>query len=413
MRTYFNLQFKRAWKLLPMVMVVVLVLFSGLTVIFNAFIEANNNNEKNIRFKIALSGDIDGMYLKLGMAALQNFDSSRFAIEIVTMSEDEAVKAIERGDISAYAVMPEGFLEAALKGEIRTIKYVTTSGAVGLVSIFKDEITKVVSELVEEAQRGVYGVADALDSSGNEELSYHHLNELNIKYIDMVLDRNKLYKIEELGISQGLSLPTYIFCGISVLFLFLACLPFATLYIKKDISLNRVLAAQGKTSFKQVFAEYISFFCAIILILLVVFSALSLFTTFFDELSEMGIPCGVEMLLYAVRAVPVVALVTACSFMIFEFSGNLINGMLLQFFICVSLCYISGCFYPIYAFPMVVQKIADFIPTGTARRFLGASLSDETAILELFGILLYVIAFVSVAVLVRSFKISGKRGKSA
>lgn len=412
MKMYFNLQFKRAWKLLPLVMVVALILFSGLTVIFNAFIESNNNNESNIRFKIALSGDTDGMYLKLGMAALQNFDSSRFAVEIVTMTEEDAIKAIEDGEISAYAVMPEGFLEAALRGEIRTIKYVTKSGAVGLVSIFKDEITKVVSDLVEESQRGVYGVADALDSTGNDNLSYYHLNELNIKYIDMVLDRNKLYDIEELGVSQGLSLPVYIFCGISVLFLFLTCLPYAALYVKKDISLNRVLSSRGNTALKQVLAEYISFFLAMIILFSVAFSVLALLTVSLDELSEIGIPCGLEMLLYGVRVVPIVALVTACSFMIFELSGNLINGMLLQFFVCISLCYISGCFYPIYAFPVAVQKTSNFLPTGMARRFLGAGIAGESVIFEALGMVLYILLFISVSALARGFKISGKRGKS-
>lgn len=410
MKMYFYLQFKRAFKLLPFVMVTALILFSGLTVIFNAFMKLQNESESNTRFKIGIAGDAAGTYLDLGMAALQNFDSSRFAIEMVTMTEAEAANAIEKGDISAYVVIPEGFIEAALYGEIRTIKYVTTPGSVGLISIFKDEITAVISDIVEESQKGVYGIADALDSNGCEDEAYRYMNKLNIEYIDFVLDRSGLYKVEELGIADGLSLPTYIFCGITVLFLFLTGLPYATLFVKKDISLNKVLSARGNPASKQVISEYLSFFVTMSLLFTSVLAILAAVTGASGALKDSGIPQSVDMLMYALQILPVVALVTSCSFMIFELSGNLVSGMLLQFFTCLSLCYISGCLYPIYAFPISVQRLAVFLPTGMARSYLAGCLTGKSVVTDLLGMTVYLAVFLTVTVLVRRYKIVAKRG---
>ena len=41
------------------------------------------------------------------------------------MEEKEAQKKLVTGEIAAYIVMPDGFVTAALKGEVIPIKYVT------------------------------------------------------------------------------------------------------------------------------------------------------------------------------------------------------------------------------------------------------------------------------------------------
>lgn len=409
MSKYFHLQLKRAFKFLPFVLVVALILFSGLTIIFNALLSTLTGSEKTTRFQMGIAGDIGGTYADFGIAALKNFDSSRFAIDLLTMTEEEAEKAIEKGEVSAYVVIPDGFIEAALHGEIMPIKYVTTSGSLGLISIFKEELTSVISGLVETSQKGVYGVSNMLDSNGYQNISNKYMNTLNIEYIDLVLDRSGLYQVNVTGISDGLPMTTYIFCGITVLFLFLTALPYAPLYIKRDVSLNKMLVRGGTSPAKQVFCEYFSYFAIMSVLFTATFAILAFLTHFFGITDNLDIPQGSGMLMYAVQILPVVALITALSFMIFEVSGNLVSGMLLHFFTCISLCYISGCIYPLYTFPVIVQKVAVFFPTALARSFLSSCLSGENHLPKLLGMAVYFAVFLGIAILVRTYKISEKR----
>ena len=90
--------------------------------------------------------------------------------------------------------------------------------------------------------------------------------------------------------------------------------------------------------------------------------------------------------------------------------SDLIGGVLMQFFVTLALCFVSGCLYPITFFPDAVQKLAKFLPTGIARMQIGncilGCVSWET-ILPLLG---FGCLFLGGAVLIRRFKVAGIRG---
>ena len=165
---YLKLQTKRVFYILPLVLITSLILFLVMALIFNSVI--TNERDKTTTFKIGITGDTEAEYFKLGLSALNTFDSAMFSMEIVEMNENVAKKALEKGEISAYAVIPKDFIEKALDGEIETVKYVTTAGSTGLVSIFKTELTKAITILVAESQKGVYGIEKALDENGYKNL---------------------------------------------------------------------------------------------------------------------------------------------------------------------------------------------------------------------------------------------------
>lgn len=387
MRKYVYLQLKRALRLLPFVLLITALLFTALAVAFTQVIGLRNEGDAVKRLQIGFTGDIDQKYLSMGIAALQTFDDSRFALELEVLEEEDARRALEKRELAAYFVFPEGFTEAALYGDFKTIRLVTRAGAGGLELMFKDELTKTVTDLLVASQKGVYGTEFALDANGYADISLEYLNKMNYSYIEFIFNRSEIYQTEVLGIADSLSLPEYFFCSFAVFGLLLTGLPYATVFIKKDWGLSRILAAKGLSAGKQVICEYTAYGVSLLLTAGLLLLALGSDTLFWHTL-------------------PVVAMTAAFTLLLFEISGNLISGLLLQFFASLCLCYASGCFYPIYTFPKTLQLIAPFLPTGMARSCLAAGITGGGA--GVLGCLLYGVGFLALTVAVRRRKIAGK-----
>ena len=222
MKKYFTLQLKRFMLMFPFAITITVVLLLSLALILGGFFKMSEADTNNQTFKIGISGDTDNRFFQLGKNALETFDSSRYSMAFIEMDEAEARSQMDQGKISAYIVVPNGFIENALTGEIDSIKYVTSSGSIGLISIFKNEITRVVEEILINSQKGVYGMQDALCDNGYENLVGKHINTINIEYIDLIINRGETYSVEELGVSGGLSATQYLLCGFFVLFVLLS-----------------------------------------------------------------------------------------------------------------------------------------------------------------------------------------------
>lgn len=396
MKNYFVLQIKRVMRILPLVILVASILFGCLFVVYTQMARLLEEDGVQMRAKVAMVGSLEGTYMQLGLAALQTFDSSRVALEIVTMEENQAKQAIIRGDIAAMVVVPEGFMENALRGEIHPLKYVTTSGAMGMVAILKDEITSVIDEVLMHAQKGIYGsgnAADAYGINGNEDIS-----KTSLKYVDFILDRSKVYSVREVVIEGDLGLRGHLLSGLSMLLLLLACLPFAPVRVRRDLSLNRMLAAKNRGITGQMLCEYAVHLLGLLLIMALALGALTVAGVV--KLSLVGL----------LHILPVVAMTAALSFMLFELTGNLISGVLLQFFVILVLGFISGCMYPIFFFPATVQKLAHWLPTGLGREELSGLLTGMYSLESCLKLLGFAVVFFLCALGIRKYRVAAVRG---
>lgn len=409
MKKYLYLQFKRLLKILPLFLCVVLVLFSGVAIIFSNIIEKNNQSENKKKFQIAIVMNNEENYLDMGIAALESFDSSRFALEVVKMEEKEALAAIESGKVSACVIVPDDFVEKALYGKFIPLKYITNDNSVGLVSIFKDEITQVVSEMLLQAQKGVYGINDALDSNGQASESYRLLNELNLEYVEFIFTRSNLYSATELGIADDLGLQDYLFCGIAILLFLLTALPFSVLFVRNDHSLDRVLASKRYSASRQVGAELTTFVPGMFALI-----AVMLISVCMVDQSEDGLLKGIltfdTLPSILLCTLPIVLMIASFSLLLFELTSDLVSGVILHFFATLSLCYVSGCLYPIFVFPEFIQKISAILPTGLARSHLATCITDQSGTLTALWLLLYSCLFFAITVIVRRHRLLKGRG---
>jgi len=411
MNRYFLLELKRQIKVLPLVLAVTLILFIGISTVLTAIVDKFNSDEEQQMFKVAITGDTEGDYISLGLTAMETIDDMRFTMEFLELEEKEAESLLKKGEISAYAVLPENFVDNAIAGKVDKIRFVTTSGDRGVTTMLKNELTTVITDLVIYSQKGAYGLNAALkDNETENKIRWDLVDRLSIEYVELVFHRGDMLEAESIGISDGLGFSQYYLCGMTILLLMLVGISFTSVGIKKDMSLESLLVSRGFSVKRQVLFEYLAHFAvlltaAIFMLLCARFmpNIISLVGDS-EEVAEMLLP-------FVLRVVFAVILLASMNVFLFELSGNLVSGILLHFFTVLTLGYITGCFYPIYSFPVSIQKISAFLPTGILRTLLAGVFTEE-AILgsTLFGILAYTVIFIWGAVMARQYKLHRNRG---
>ena len=409
MRTYFSLQFKRVMKVFPFVLIVTVVLFAALAVMLSGLMSSFNNSEKNAVFKVGITGDTDNEMLQMAIVAFQSFDESRFSVEFIEMEQTAADEALQTGGISAYLELPEDFVEKAMRGEMEPMYYVTSAGSNNIVNMFKNEITALVTDVVVSSQQGSFGLQEALDANEVEGNHGEWVNALAIEYVNLVLKRTEAITVDELGISEGMRTGEYYLCGMTLLFLMLLGLPFVVVYARQDRSLNVLLLSRGVSGMRQLLDEWLSHFLSLLCLAAVVFVPVLAFSATADN-ATLQMLSTADWLAYMLFFIPVLVMVSAFNLFIFEIGGNVVSSALLHFFSVLCMCYVSGCFYPVYTFPRAVQAVERFLPTGVARETLAVALSEGATLKPLIGVTVYAVLFFAVAWLVRMYKLRRREG---
>lgn len=361
MRRLFWAHCKRFARYLPGAVCSMVALAVGLLVLASAL--TGQAAQESRPLKVGMVGTAENTFLQMGMGLLRESDASRFSMEFIEYSEADARAALALGQLDAYVVIPEGFAEDALQGNIRPLDFVTTTAGADLTAMLKEEVTGVISRLLLESQRGVYGLQSAMkveDLSGRSE----KMTALALRYTDYVLTRDRVYRLETLGIHQGLSLQEYLLCGICVVLLSLSCLPFGPLLLGRKPSAERMLAARGRPAWLQAVCELTAYWLALWLVSLLLVPSLRPFPAPWLWLG------------------PVTLTVAAFSYWLTCLAKDPVSGTLLQFFVGLALCFVSGCLYPTWFFPVSVQRLAAILPAGLARDLLSG---NAGALLPLLG----------------------------
>lgn len=409
-RIYLLAQMKRVKKALPAVLIMTLLLTGCIALISKVMLIADSSSEKKQKVQIGLVGDISGSYLGFGISALQHLDSSRFAIEFIEMEEEEARDRLNHGTLSAFVIVPEGFVEAAVVGENMPLTYVSTSGSLRLGSMIMNELVNTISSLLTESQNAIYGMQNYLVNNGMSDIYWQATDELYLRFLDFILGRTSVYELEITGLSGNLSMIGYYLCGFTVLFLLLWGIAGSPLYIKKDHALPALLSSKGQNTLSQMAGEFVAYFVLmatsflLVIVLVAVAMGLTGFTLPEWEREGIGILFG-----FYVKMLPVAAVICAMQLLLFELTSDMVSGILLQFLCALSLGYLSGCFYPISFFPESIQMAQPLLPTGVAVNYGGNLLMEESTAIEMVLLLGYLVLFLVLATAVRKRKIAGNR----
>lgn len=404
---YFYIQFKRALKFLPVLIIVTLVSWGCIGIFAALYLGSDEMQADTQKYRIAVVGNTSDAYLGFGISALSVLDDSRFMLEFPAMTEGEARKALMKGEITAYAKVPEGLVESIVYGQNdKLVTFVGATAQKGITGILAEKLTEEASTLVVRSQSAIYGMQRILHNNGMGDKWQDATLSLNLRLIDMVLNRTKLCKLEILGRANGVSAGEYYFCSMLIFFLLLSGIHYSPLLGRRGRDLMRLMASKGVGPLRQVAGEYLAFLFISLCCLLGVFAILlPVFGSGVLKFAEWnGMNTG-ELAVFYIRLIPVAAAFASMQFFLYESVSGMVNSILLQFVVCIGMAYLGGCFYPSGMFPDALKRIGEILPSGLALRYADVGLSGGIALSAGVGLLLYLTVFLGLSAFVRGIRI--------
>lgn len=405
---YFRLQTKRFFKLMPVVLMLSAILLATVGAVFVGLFAESESDEQKSLVNIGLVGNMEDAYLGRAVEALQN-DTSRFSLAVETI-EDESVAAdkLRRGDLVAYLVLPPDFINQAINGNVQKIVVVTSAGATDFGTRVVGELMRTVTAMVGYSQKAIFGFQDAALAFGHPSKEVYSMGDrIALETINGIIIRETAYAVSEMGDSGSDELHDPLVCGMIILVLMLWGITCCTVFSARNASLYRVLSSKGTRPAAQVLAEYAAyliFMTAALVILTAAAVAVLQFTPPMPLLEKYDFSR-----LLPGMFIPVLTL-SSMHFFLYELAGSVVSGALLQFFCAMGIGYISGCIYPAYYFPRIVQDTASFLPAWNCRLWLDELIAGKPSLTTLAVMGAYFIGFLILSVLVRRVRILRRGG---
>ena len=374
---YALLQCKRALRLLPHMLAVLLLLACGAGLVAAGLSAGRAADEAGQVALVGVVGNGADPYIRVGIEALETFDVSRDELRFIFLSEAEAVSALREDRLSAFLYLPDGYVESIYAGEPAPIRFITPEGASGLDSLLTAELAAAVTRLVTETENAEYGLIRYVSEHLPEVDPYEADSALVDRYFAMVLTRDQLFSVKTVGLADTLSFGGYYFCGILVAFLLLAGIGASPFCARRCTALGPVLRARGFGPVRQTLGEFAAFY---LLLLLGALAAAAIALPLLrrsglniPELQDLSLPAFFGMLALLVLCIG------AAQFFLYELVPSVLSGIALQFLAAAVQGYICGCFYPYSFFPDGLQRLGAVLPAGRAIRCMGSALRHSGA----------------------------------
>lgn len=406
-KRYFKLQLKSIFKIFPTILLITVLTFGAIGSVAVLALKNSIASQEQQVLTYGIIGNNDDLFLDIGLQVIQNTEDMNIFVKLEEMDEKTAVEKLKKGRISGYLQVPPNYVENIYSGENTPAKYVALNSPTGFGSIIADEVVIMVSNLITESQNGMYSM-QSIARKYNRKNFWDNVDKLMLTYVDEIMDRHKMYEIKSLGFKENMSTGGYYICGILVLFMLLFGISASRIFSMKNSSYGRLLKMSGMKAHKQVLCEYFAYLVVTVITLLlfaVIFGIILEFNTFgIPELEYMGV---VGCVGFIIDILPVIIMITMMQMAIYELIPNVVGSVLAQFLIAIFLGYLSGCFYPNYFFPDIIQVITLYLPVGCGFSFLRKTLSGEVPVVDFFLAIGYALAFFALAVKMRNNKITG------
>lgn len=404
---YFLLQIKKVCKALPFLLITTLALTAILGLLALAQTKGVQADEGRQKIRLGIVGDSEDAFVQSGISLLQEMDSSRFTCTIEEMTESEARQALENQKINGYLIIPEDFVRSVMSGENEKVTFVTGTAQYGLGTMLARELADAVSTLLTETQSGIYAFTRFARQEGATASLDEQILQMNFRYFDVVLPRADIYNVDTPDSTSFLSVQGYYFCSVLLLFFLFFGTASCYLFIRREDSLGRMLAVQGRGALSQALAEYGA--CCVLtglsyLALAVILLAVSAGTGItLPELEGKG-PAGyITVLLAMALLIPVVS---ALQYFLTQLVHSLAGGVLLSFCCVAGMGYLSGCFYPLSFFPPSIQKISAWMPAGLLMEYMQRILTGDGAGMIPVLLMLWILLFAGASAGVKKFRLA-------
>ncbi|MCR4841601.1 MAG: ABC transporter permease [Lachnospiraceae bacterium] len=404
-----RLQFKRAIKNFPQLLICSLVIaaFVAVVVIFSV---ASQNQKSPIKKKrvAMVIGEGNSIINTVGMNAFENMDSAAALFEIMKLDEEEALERFDAGELDGVIVFPDGYVEGITRGEnLPATLYVNNAGKTYSMDLFATA-ADIANDFLAVNEAVSYAMRDMFDEFGYKDSGNTMSNNLDIITTRTVLSRDASFKKTTIVGEDESSMVVDYACGALVMLVLLWGLSCGSIIKSDGAVMTRKLKAGGISVLKQELIRFASLFFILELMMLLVVAILFAGVCIKGESFEILGIYDVDQVLFLIPAfiIPVMfasAMVMFC----FTVAPNEIGGLLLLFTLMLLGGYCSGCIVALVYLASAVRSIAGYLPMGQMREVAKSAIVctwdfKNTLILAVWTVVLFTLCVV----------INGKRGAS-
>ncbi len=404
---YVRCQLKRTVKGSIAVIALCAILTGCLVVLCREMTKEEAEKQAAFDLEIGIVGNMEDTMLQVGVYALQNLDASSFYVHFTPMDEETAKTRLENNEISGYVYIPDSFVSDLMNFKITPLTFYFHSNPTALGPKLVHRMVEIVASYITECQCGVYGT-EYYGRELGEFFDYNRVDALNIEYISFLITRNHAFDVNIVKSPEELTMPAYYTCAIAVLLLMLIGICAAPVFAARKMSPCRLLRANGMGAFPQVLSEYLSF--TLLLFAggaIMVLGVGSYIVGAGVNLPGLLIADMKDVFAFVFKLIPVCMVISALQMLLYELTDNLLNAVVLQFVVTISLGYISGCFYPSYFFPESVQKLSALLPVGASMNYLSDFFLAKSGVI--FIPLIWCIVLIAALCIARTLNMKGGR----
>ncbi len=222
-------------------------------------------NESMLRATIAVvSLEKEASYIERFASYLGELSSAASALDFQLMSEEEAGKKLEDGEVFAVMVIPDGMMNGILYGNNIPAEVILPDDP-SLQSVVFAELTRAGARLLSAAQSGTYTATELFNRAERTEKLWDAYNKIDLINFSYVLSREDCFTQGVIlpgaeGIRKGAApenaVTVYYICSGILLFVFFSASAFSSALKREDKAFYSLYASRGRKWYGAVLIKY-------------------------------------------------------------------------------------------------------------------------------------------------------------
>ena len=170
---------------------------------------------------------------------------------IVSMGENEALAALEGGEVTAVLELPENFIRGVMWGTNPDLRLIVPADR-PLESLLLLWVGQSACDILSAFQSGVYAVLDLYEENQPPGLTREDVVfDINLRYISLALNRTDMFQTREISATRGLPVPLHYALALITCFALSAAPLFVPVYSADWLRPQRRLRAAGRRIFRR------------------------------------------------------------------------------------------------------------------------------------------------------------------
>lgn len=385
-RQYIYLETKRMLLLLPKVLLGSLLFLALLTGIFMFCQLYMEHSEQNPVLQIGVVAAKDEPFIDWLLTTAGSMENARYSCNFKRISHKDAAQKLQSGEIDAVFLIPKEYIASIINGKNKHITIRFGNSETNIKSFLFRQLCEAASSYILSSEAGIYTMQEYyLHHSLPQEIQDER--ELNLRYIQEIIDFNHAIKIESLQDTSSYPLSSRYLVSAFVLILLFWGLSCSTLLAPQKRAFQNQLYREHIGYGRQLMARSLAFLLISLLPYLLLFTLASFWMIYSNTALSDTICNDIPGLWqFALFCLPLLAVCSVLIQLIYELTEDTLGGILCLFLGTLLLGLCSGCFYPFEALPAFLQRLAPLLPIYPACRYGLAVLYhsfDQTACLSL------------------------------